>query len=171
MTMSHRFLPVVLCAVLLSASASAATAPAPEPAMTVEEQVIANSFITFVTAEKYDQVCNKTRVIDRKAMNEATVNYVGNEQMLAARIGGLMKSHNADLSPEIGAKALAANRDKIATQYAKILKEKGCEASEAKAAAKILKIYTETPPAVISSSIGQMVAMKTGKNSETPKGK
>lgn len=117
----------------------------------------------FVAAEVYDDVCNKTDPKSRYDMNiAANFNRIGNEQLLAGRIGDLMHDHNPRLSVDQGTKRLIKMHDKIAKKFKGVLESQGCESNAALKAKKALYMFQENHPAIFNSFLDKQIAQQGG---------
>lgn len=136
------------------------------PNVSIEEQVITNAFINFIVALTYDEICNNTDPKSRYNFDEGedkdkNVNLFGNQQLIVARIGGLMHLRSPEKSVEDGIKHLLSVQKKIEGHAEKSFNE-SCSSEEALRAQKTYILYTNAHPAVISSMIDKTIEEKGG---------
>jgi len=88
---------------------------------------------------------------------------LGNEQMLAARIGGLWHIRHPKKSVDEGVKYLLGKADEIKGKAKEIFKTEGCQSDKAAAGAKAYKIYSEAHPAIVIGLIDREIEKQGGK--------
>lgn len=151
----HRFFALIFISILLVGCSKREA--------TIEETVLMQSFASFQAALAYNEVCNgivpKDRYDTKKPEN---VNLLGNEQMLAARIGGLQhlrfpKATVKELVEKLVDTAQTLRKKVIAT-----LESDGCDSSKGKAAGKAYLLYSKTHPFQIFSMINKEITKRGG---------
>lgn len=126
--------------------------------MTVEEQVIMKSFAGYVGGLVYDEVCNGTDPASRYDFEKPqNVMLMGNQQMLAARAGGVWKIRNPGGSVEDGLAFLLSVQERVEQHSKAVLEEKGCESPEAQSLARLYKLYSETHPGAVFAFIDKSI--------------
>ena len=130
--------------------------------VTIEEKVVADVFSKFVIAEAYDDVCNQPKMINDDNKNPVFINYFGNTQMIAARVGGLWMLHNPDATPEQGAQVLFKMKELVKTKALDLLKEKGCRSDVGVAAKKAFDLYTQVHPGILYGLIDKEIVKQGG---------
>lgn len=134
-----------------------------EPA-SIEEQVLLKTFTAFTVALKYDEVCNGADPKARFDFNKKeNVLILGTEQMLAARLGGLMHLRRPDKPAKDLVDVLVKMRDKVGQEAEAGLKSKTCDSAEAKQTAKALEIYKNTHPSIVFAMIDKEIEKQGGK--------
>lgn len=161
MNLKIQFMCVLVCISLFGCSGKTAT---------IEEDVFMRSFAIYIAALTYDKECNKN---DPKNLYDFSkpdnVNLFGNQQMLAARIGGLWHLRYPEKSVEDGVQVLLNDRKTIEGRTENLLKEKGCASKEGQEMAGILKFYQIRHPAAVMGMIEEKIKQKGGQitSSET----
>lgn len=137
---------------LLMVSTPAYADPSPE------EQVLRKAFEGYHAAEAYDEYCNKTSAKERMK----NVNMVGNMQMIVARLGGVAKVRNPDLTVETAVRKLRKVADKIKTNTKKVLEAKGCDSEEGVSTLKAYNFYSKVHPGIFYQQLDQEIIKKGG---------
>lgn len=148
-----KYTKLFLVFVMLSVAACNKT-----PETTIEEKITMKSFVGYLTALTYDEVCNGTDQKSRQDLKQRqNVMLLGNQSMLAARVGGLWHVRNPEKSVEEGVKYLITIKEKVQSKFKETLNSKGCSSDEAKQAAKAYKLYSEYHPSIIFGLIDKSI--------------
>lgn len=113
----------------------------------IEEEVISRSFALYQAALVYDDICNGQSSEERYDLEkQENIIRLGNEQILAARFGGVLHLRDPDKNPdEIVAHMIAFSKNVKAITTEK-LEHHGCDSDAGQAGEKVWKFYTTTPP-------------------------
>lgn len=151
---------LIFCLFLAAALLSACGQKPPEA--TIEERVVYKIFGNYVMASVYDEMCNNKSLSKLKPSDPVFVNYFGNMQLLAARVGGLWHVRHPDKSVEDGVQALLTVQKTIADKTRAVLGEKGCKSAEGKDAANAFKLFSTTQPVAIYGMIDGQIKKEGG---------
>lgn len=130
---------------------------------TVEEQVVMKHFTNYQGALVYNEVCNGASPKDRYNLDK-TINVIlmGNEQMLAARAGGLQRIRFPDANVDELVKKLVTASKHIQTGIRKILEETGCENPNSESLKKAYLLFTTVHSSQIYAFIDKEIVEKGG---------
>lgn len=143
------------------ASLTACSKPAP---VTVEETVLMQAFVTYYGALAYDEVCNGTDPKSRYDFGQQqNVMLFGNQNMLAARVGGLWHVRYPERSVDDGVKHLLAIKNKIEAKTKEILKAEGCTSEKSKSFTVGYDFYSKNNPGVIFATLDKEIVKRGGK--------
>lgn len=131
---------------------------AEQKAPSVEEQVLMETFIGYQSALVFDEVCNK----GGSSSQAGAKNLAGNQEMLAARIGGLQKLRYPQASAADLNQKLKATSKAIEGKIAEKVRKDGCESRAGKAAGEAYELFSQAQPSQLSGLIDKKVADKGG---------
>ena len=136
---------------------------AEQKAASIEEQVLMETFIGYQSALVFDEVCNKNDPKSRYDFEKPeNVNLMGNQQMLAARIGGLQHLRFPEASVDDLVKKLVATSAAIESKIAEKVRSDGCESRAGKAAGEAYKLFSQAHPAQVFGLIDKKIVEKGG---------
>lgn len=128
-----------------------------------QEVVIFKNFAGFFSAKMYDKICNgHSGNYHNDLSNSKNVNIVGNEQMLSARIGGVIKIMNPEFSADQVIKIMISMKDDFSKKSEKMLRERGCDSDEAKKLSIGYRIFSEYHPAKVHALIDSSIKKEGG---------
>lgn len=149
----------VIALVILITSISSAKAAAQ---LTIEEEIITKAFAALTIAGIYDKICNESKTQKADPMTGESVNFYGNMQMLAARMGGLWHIKNPQASVDDGLKFLQTVQKKIEDSVEGTLQKSGCQSAEGDEAKKAFTLITQTHPGVLYNILDKSITDKGG---------
>ena len=130
---------------------------------TIEEQVIMNSFALYQTALVYDEVCNGHDPKDRYDLKKPeNVRLLGNEQLLAARFGGVEHGRFPDKSVDEMVAKMTGFSKMIKGKAKETLDSKGCDSEAAQSGEKALKLFTTVIPAQLNELLDAQIKKQGG---------
>jgi len=125
---------------------------------TIEEQVLVQSFSVYQMGLAYDEICNKTDPKTRyDTKKKENVMLFGNQNLLTARIGGLMHKRNPDKTVDELVEDLINLSKVIEQAIKKKLNEQGCKGEAAQAAENAFKLYSTAQPIQINSFLDKRI--------------
>ncbi|NQZ13619.1 MAG: hypothetical protein HRT94_02175 [Alphaproteobacteria bacterium] len=132
--------------------------PAKAQEVSIEEKTITMAFVNYQTALIYDEICNGTDPKDRYDFEKPeNVNLIGHEQMLAARLGGLIKVRMPQISVDDTVKRMTLMRDHTRESVSKKLEEIGCDSDETQSTQSLLNFFSNAHPAQLYAFIDKQI--------------
>lgn len=148
-----RTVVTMLIAGLIFALAPRAHAEEASPQLVAAEeaQVVARSYLSLLGAEAFDRLCNDSGVIKGTSSNPPTVNFLGNQKMLAERMSKIWLAQNPQAKKADADKYLASIRKEINKNADVKLPQYGCDSKEVLISARALQLYASIPPEQLST--------------------
>jgi len=154
--------------ILLTATAllTACSKPAPP---SVEEKAVSKAFTMMIVGQTFDQSCNEAKLAKMTAKDKSLVLMMGNQQYLAAWLGGLLHVRYPDETVEAITRRLGAVHDATKKSTEEALKKQGCDSEAGKAAAKAYEFYTKVHPAKVFEMLAKQIEKEGGTITPTEK--
>lgn len=130
--------------------------------LTVEEEIVTRAFAALTIAGIYDKICNESQTQKADPMTSESVNFYGNMQMLAARMGGLWHVKNPQAPVDDGLKFLQTVQKKIEDSVEDKLQKSGCQSADGDEAKKAFTLITQTHPGVLYNILDKSITDKGG---------
>lgn len=131
--------------------------------ITIEERVMMSTFMFYQSGLAFDEVCNKTDPVTRHDFNKPeNVNLMGNQQMLAARIGNLMQMRLPKETIDQLVERLVKITEKAKIMVTEGLNKYGCESQNAKNAKQSYALFAQNHPSQVSAIIDNEIIKQGG---------